>query len=201
MVGAGVATVTIAHAEGRSPEPYARRLARYWWDAETEPCYGDVTAVRQGEHIYAYGHAKGTAYVYVARVHYTKATELNCYEYWNGQEWQLERLYNVGEKEGFFWQIQQGQMIYSDYYQCFLFVYTDNFWNSQIQAVASWLPTGPWTAPVLLYQAKPRQDGGCVYSPAVHTYYDASGKSIIITFTNHPNQIEAIKVVSLSRER
>ena len=44
------------------------RLAEYWWDGETEPWYEDVGAIRSGDHIYAYGHAKSTPYVYVARV-------------------------------------------------------------------------------------------------------------------------------------
>jgi hypothetical protein len=93
------------------------------WDGETEPWYGDVCAIRSGDYIYAYGHAKRTPFVYLARVSWRNATDLSCYEYWNGDTWQIERLYNPGDKEGVFWQINQGQVIYSSYYDCFIFIY------------------------------------------------------------------------------
>jgi hypothetical protein len=106
------------------PIPQVTRLSEYWWDGETEPWYGDVGAIRSGDHIYAYGHAKSTPYVYVTRVRWDKATDLACYEYWNGKTWQTDRMYNVGEKEGVLWQVNQGQVIWSNYYGCFMFVYS-----------------------------------------------------------------------------
>jgi len=93
------------------------------WDGETEPWYGDICAIRSGDYIYAYGHAKRTPFVYLARVSWQNATDLSCYEYWNGDTWQVERLYNPGDKEGVFWQINQGQVIYSSYYACYIFIY------------------------------------------------------------------------------
>ncbi len=75
LVGAGVATVTLSN--DYPPTPNVTRLAEYWWDGETEPWYGDVGAMRSGEHIYAYGHAKSTPFVYVAQVKWDEATELN----------------------------------------------------------------------------------------------------------------------------
>lgn len=119
LVGAGIAKVTV-----HNHVPRADRLAEYWWDGSKEPHYGDVTALRAGEWIYGYGHAENAQHVFVTRVHYTQATELGAYEYWNGSDWQKERMTNVGEKEGMFWQTQQGQMIWSEYYSCFMFVYT-----------------------------------------------------------------------------
>ena len=126
IVGSGIAVITVQESNDRykAPTVSARRVSEYWWDGETEPYYGDVTALRVDNFIYAYGHAKDTPYIYVTRVHYQSVLNLDHYEYWNGRTWQSERLRNVGEKEGMFWQIQQGQMIWSEYYRCFLFIFT-----------------------------------------------------------------------------
>jgi hypothetical protein len=112
------------HSESLSTPCHRSSLTiRCRWDGETEPWYGDVCAIRSGDYIYAYGHTKQTPFVYLARVSWQNATDLSCYEYWNGDTWQVERLYNPGEKEGVFWQINQGQVIYSSYYACFIFIY------------------------------------------------------------------------------
>jgi hypothetical protein len=197
------------------PIPRVTRLSEYWWDGETEPWYGDVGAIRSGNHIYAYGHAKATPYVYVARVPWNRATDLACYEYWNGVTWQTNRMYNYGEKEGVFWQVNQGQVIWSKYYGCFMFVYSgelhprailllsaltfrDNWMNNKVLAKVAYSPTGPWSDPVTLYQATPITNGSSIYAAVPHPYYDESGKNLVVTFTNHPNLIQAVNVVSSS---
>lgn len=192
LMGAGVATVTLS--QDSPPVPQVNRLSEYWWDGETEPWYGDVGAIRSGDHIYAYGHAKSTPYVYVARVPWDKATDLACYEYWNGETWQTERLYNVNEKEGVFWQVNQGQVVWSNYYGCFMFVYCDNWMNNKVLAKVARTPTGPWSEPVTLYQATPITNGSSIYAAVPHPYYDQTGKSLVVTYTNHPNLIQAVKL-------
>ena len=72
----------------------------------------------------------------------------------------------------------------------------DMFMDNKILAVTSQSPTGPWSPEVTLYVGEPLQEGGCIYSPAIHDYFDGTGQSLVITFTNHPNVIQAIKVVS-----
>jgi hypothetical protein len=57
-------------------------------------------------------------------------------------------------------------------------------------------PEGPWSEPVTVHKPKPVQDGGNIYAAVPHQYFDPSGKTLIITYTNHPNTIQAIKVVS-----
>lgn len=116
------------------PIPKIERLSKFWWDAEKEPWYGDVCALRAGPYIYAYGHAKDNPWVYLARVQATKATELNAYEYWNGEGWQFERLNReeLDEKQSVFWQINQGQIYWSKFHNCFIFVHCDNFWSCQV---------------------------------------------------------------------
>lgn len=110
LIGAGVATITVSNTY--PPIPSLTRLSgqQYWWDAACEPWYGDVGSVKAKDgYIYAYGHAKGLPWVYLTRVLWENAIELSCYEYWNGNDWQAERLYTtngLGEKEGVFWQIK-----------------------------------------------------------------------------------------------
>lgn len=107
LVGAGVATISMSNAY--PPVPSLTRLPgqQYWWDASCEPWYGDVGSIYANDgYIYAYGHAKDLPWVYLTRVPLQNAINLSCYEYWNGDNWQTERLYNMSEKEGVFWQIK-----------------------------------------------------------------------------------------------
>jgi len=47
-----------------------------------------------------------------------------------------------------------------------------------------------------VHKPTPIQEGGNIYAAVPHQYFDPSGKTLIITYTNHPNVIQAIKVVS-----
>ncbi|RMZ88748.1 hypothetical protein DV736_g4021, partial [Chaetothyriales sp. CBS 134916] len=194
--GAGVATVTLT--DTFPPRAKIERLAKHWWDGETEPWWGDVGAIRWKGYIYSYGHAKDSPFIYVARVKWDEATKLEAYEYWNGQNWQKERpkTKEWGNDQRVFWMVNQGQVIYSNYFKCFLFVYSDNFWNSRVQVVTAPSPEGPFTTqPVLLYQAKPITEGSTTYAAVPHPYFDHSGKTLVVTFTNHPNTIQAVRVI------
>lgn len=133
ILGAGLAEVSL-DTSGDVPTVHANRLSKYWWDAETEPWYGDVAALKAGDFIYAYGHAKDNPWVYLARVKVEKATDLAAYEYWNGTDWQSERLRReeLNEKQSVFWQINQGQIYFSEYHNCFVFIHCDNFWSCQV---------------------------------------------------------------------
>ena len=134
--GAGVATISLSNTY--PPVPNVTRLDQYWWDGDTEPWYGDVCALRHGDHIYAYGHSKHDPFVYLARVHWQSATRKDCYEYWNGDGWQTEvpKTKDLGEKAKMFWQINQGQVIYSPYHECFMFVYCGTFSLSSLSSSA-----------------------------------------------------------------
>ena len=228
LMGAGVATVTLSDTYPPIPCIQRPNASQYWWDGATEPWYGDVGAVRWGNYIYAYGHCQSTPYVYLTRVLYQNATDLDCYEYWNGSDWQVERLYNMSDIEGVFWQINQGQVVWSSYFACFLFVYCgmfipqslqylsgcsprvwkligitvlfiDNWMNSKVLARTAPAPEGPWSDAMMLYQATPITPGSSIYAAAPQVQYDLTGKTLVITFTNHPNVIQAIRVVSSYR--
>ena len=126
LMGAGVASITL-DTSAYPPVPQIQRLPpQYWWDATCEPWYGDLGALRSNGYIYAYGHGpEGNPWVYLTRVRADEAIDATCYEYWNGETWQGDRLNGktIGEKESVFWQINQGQVIWSNYFGCFLFVY------------------------------------------------------------------------------
>lgn len=129
LVGAGVATVHL-NTHSYPPRPSIKRLGQYWWDATTEPWYGDICALRWKSYVYAYGHGGAdNPWVYLTRVRQDEATQLECYEYWNGSDWQKERLNSasLGEVESVFWQINQGQVVWSRYFGCLIFIYCGEF--------------------------------------------------------------------------
>lgn len=119
IIGAGVANITFDGAT-----PVATRLSEYWWDGKTEPWYGDVCAFGDGDYVYAYGHGPTGNYTFVTRALKKEATDLNSYEYWNGATWQTDRLTNPTSAGSVFWQADQGQVIFSKYYNAYMFVYT-----------------------------------------------------------------------------
>lgn len=133
-IGAGLAAVSLSDTDTSHPKPTIKRLHKYLWDATTEPWYGDVCSLKAGSHIYAYGHAKDSPFVFLSRAPLDHATELDAYEYWNGESWQPDRpkTADLGDKQRVFWQVNQGQVMWSEYHQCFLFVYCDNFWSCQV---------------------------------------------------------------------
>jgi len=55
-------------------------------------------------------------------------------------------------------------------------------------------PEGPWSEPITLYQATPLQEGSSIYAAVPHPYFDESGKTLVVTFTSHPNTVQAIRV-------
>ncbi|KAK9330749.1 hypothetical protein V1520DRAFT_117802 [Lipomyces starkeyi] len=191
-IGAGVATVTM-----KGNEPSCTRVAEYWWDAAVEPWYGDIGILKFGDYIYAYGHGNhgsdSSDYIYVCRVLASSATTLSAYEYWNGSGWQKDRLYNASAKESVFWEVQSGQIIWSSYYNCLLFVYTDGFLNPQINARTASSPTGPWSSPVTLYK-EPDGTPGSIYGALPQPNYDTTGKTLVCTYTKYPNNLQAVKV-------
>ena len=120
-LGAGVATVSVSNT--MPPVPTAKRLSQYWWNGETEPWFGNIGAIQTGGYIYTYGQGNSTASVYLARVPSQSATDLSSYEYWNGDDWQKDCPQHPGDQESVLKDVNQGQVVWSNYYQCFLFIY------------------------------------------------------------------------------
>jgi hypothetical protein len=67
--------------------------------------------------------------------------------------------------------------------------------NNKVLAQVAYAPTGPWSDPVTLYQATPITNGSSIYAAVPHPYHDETGKTLVVTFTNHPNLIQAAKIV------
>lgn len=61
-------------------------------------------------------------------------------------------------------------------------------------------PEGPWSESVTLYEATPITEGSSIYAAAPQPYFDTTGKTLVVTFTNNPNCIQAINVVSQSSQ-
>jgi beta-xylosidase len=66
--------------------------------------------------------------------------------------------------------------------------------NSKVLAKTASAPEGPWSEPITLYQATPLTKGSSIYAAVPHDYYDRSGRTLVVTFTNHPNVIQAIRI-------
>ena len=69
--------------------------------------------------------------------------------------------------------------------------------NSKVLAKVAQHPVGPWSDPVTLYQATPITEGSSAYAAIPHPYFYEDGKQLIVTFTNHPNLIQAARVVCI----
>lgn len=68
--------------------------------------------------------------------------------------------------------------------------------DNKVLAQTAPAPEGPWSGPVTLFQATPITQGSSIYSAAPQPQYDVTGKTLVVTFTNFPNVIQAINVVS-----
>lgn len=67
--------------------------------------------------------------------------------------------------------------------------------NSKVLLKTAQRPEGPWSDAVTLYQATPLQQDSSIYAAVPHPYFDETGKTLVVTFTNHPNTIQAVRVV------
>lgn len=199
--------------------PTATRTATQWWDASSEPVYGDHGAIDGHDgYIYVLG-SYGSLNLYMARVSKSQATNLDSYQYWNGNEFTNDRLHNPTNDQAVF-PANSGTPFWSNYYNCW--AYISRAWckypepervgQSQVGANAfaagdmqgitlrtSNKLTGPWTDEMILFEAEGISTGDMVYAPTVHTHYDTSGKSLVVTYTAQPNQQMAARVVSARR--
>ena len=68
--------------------------------------------------------------------------------------------------------------------------------DSTVRARTAPAPQGPWSDTVAIHYAAPIEEGSSIYAAIPHTYFDNSGKTLVVTFTNSQNTIQAIRVVS-----
>ena len=106
----------------------------YWWDAKTEPFWGDHGALLASDgYVYLYGGANGTLMydgLYVARVPLASATTLSTYQYWNGEVWSTARLENPTSANAILADLGQGQLHYNPHLNAYVYIYTCKYINS-----------------------------------------------------------------------
>lgn len=116
ITGAGVAVVDCS-----GTFPVAHRTATQWWDANTEPVWGDHGAVDGHDgYIYVLG-AFGSLNLYIARVMKSQATNLDSYQYWDGNDFTSNRLHNPTDDQAIF-PSNAGTPFWSDYYNCWAYI-------------------------------------------------------------------------------
>ncbi|KAI1280248.1 hypothetical protein F5Y07DRAFT_396402 [Xylaria sp. FL0933] len=200
LKGAGVAKVEIVNNEPTVTQRYGN--TGWWWDVTSTPRYGDVAAFRdtKSNYIYVWGGAPtsimdytDSQYVYLTRVNAADAFDLTKYEYFWGrsQGWKSDILTTFSSDTAVFWGIGQGQVIWSDFYQCYIFVHLSGT-NVVLRTATS--IEGPWTPDITVYTATPKTAGDYVYAGVAHPYLDASGQTLTISYTNAAIAIEVIKV-------
>ncbi|KAF6815743.1 conserved secreted protein [Colletotrichum plurivorum] len=199
LVGAGIAKVDVIDGTPTVTQRFGDQ--GYWWPANTNARYGDIAAFRdlRSEYVYAWGGPPTAisgwvegSYIYLTRVKAAEAFDISKYEYWWGtqQGWKTERLTTFTSETATLWGTGQGQIVWSEFYQCYIFVHLGIGGGSVFLRTATSLE-GPWTPDVKIFQAEPI-DGGLVYAGVAHPYLDESGKTLAISFTNN-NRIQVIK--------
>lgn len=123
----------------------------YWWPSDDHPRYGDVAAYRDihSDYIYALGGAPNPVtswpenqYVYQIRVKASEAFDLSAYEYWwgRGTGWKRQPLTSFDSTTAVLWGIGQGQIVWSKYFDCYIFVHLGTFCSCEHSHVNySWL--------------------------------------------------------------
>jgi hypothetical protein len=130
--GAGIAKVEVINGTPIVTKRFGDK--GYWWPAESNPSYGDITAYRDkiSNYIYALGYPpttinkrKGSQYVYMVRVNATDAYDLSKYQYWHGRAvgWSSTRLTTFNAETAIMRAVGQGQIIYNHFYDCYIFVH------------------------------------------------------------------------------
>ncbi|ORY61664.1 uncharacterized protein BCR38DRAFT_396713 [Pseudomassariella vexata] len=202
LKGAGVGKVEVLNGTPTVTKRFGSN--GFWWDQSQFPRYGDVAAYRDenSDFIYAWGgpptrfsgdFVQG-GYNYLTRVKASSAFDMSQYEYYYGASggWIKNKPHDqFGADVAVFWNVGQGQMVYSQFYKCYIFVHLGPGSSDVFLRTATKLE-GPWTPDVKVFHATPN-NGGLVYAGVAHPYLDTSGQTLVISYTNN-NKIEVIKV-------
>jgi hypothetical protein len=214
--GAGVARVSTAFGTPTVEKRFGNQ--GIWWNSTKYPRYGDQAAYRdtQGPYIYAWGGAPisitgdGSNNVYQTRVLATQAFDLTKYQYWHGRAtgWNSTPLTTFNSETAVMAGTGQGQVVYNNYYKTYFFIHTCKYlphlpfdrihWHhfADIEAIlirTAPNPEGPWTNDVQVWTAK-SVGAGYTYAGVAHPYFDTTGKTLIVSYTNSPNVNEVVKV-------
>ncbi|KAI0104486.1 hypothetical protein F4814DRAFT_452605 [Daldinia grandis] len=181
---AGLKGASIAKSELANGEPtVTQRFGDngHWWPPASTPRYGDVTVFRDPrfQYVYAWGGAPTSVtdsadaqYVYLLRVKVADVYALDRYEYWWGPDsrWKTEQpLAEFGVRTAVAWLVDQGQVAWSEFYECYIFVHLSHQkGGSDVLPRTATSLEGPWTPDVKVFTATPI-DGGLTYAGVTHT--------------------------------
>lgn len=126
ILGAGIGVV-----DASGDFPICTRTEQLWWNAPEEPLWGSNTAVdgRDG-YIYLFGNLLGGSFqhqylVYAARVQASQATNLDAYQYWNGEAYTNQRLINPTPSQAVMQGTPPGQVFWNEYLYCWMTITRD----------------------------------------------------------------------------
>ncbi|ORY61774.1 uncharacterized protein BCR38DRAFT_348580 [Pseudomassariella vexata] len=200
LVGAGIAKVEMVNGAPTVTKRYGSK--GYWWPSDKVARYGDVATFKdhKSDYIYLWGGAPTSmdgflveSYVYQARVRAADAFDFGSYEYWWGRArgWRSVPLTEFTTETAVMWNSGQGQVVWSPFFSCYIFVHLGPGSNDVYLRTAP-SPEGPWSPDVKVFTATPI-DGGMTYAGVAHPYLDESGQTLTISYTNN-NNIEVLKV-------
>ncbi|KAL9049351.1 MAG: hypothetical protein Q9162_007266 [Coniocarpon cinnabarinum] len=195
MLGAGIGII-----DASGDFPTCTRKEQLWWDASEEPLWGDHNVVDGMDgFLYFFGGMMGgdidsQLNVYAGRVPKNGATDLSQYTYWNGQAYTPERLKNPTPSQAILQGVPPGQIFWNPYLFKWVSLSRDplDMWGLGIQTSVN--IHGPWSELQKVYHEDcltPQPIA--IYSPAAHTQYDPTGKTLIVTYAAY-GPIQAIKL-------
>lgn len=141
LKGAGVGKVKVTNG---TPQVVERMGDNgFWWDSTTNPRYGDSVAYSdtKSDYIYAIGGAPtsitdptGSLYQYMVRVQKSSAFDLSSYEYWHGRQqgWSSSPLSTFSSETAVLWGTGQGQIVWNEHYNCYIYVHMSKLARSEI---------------------------------------------------------------------
>lgn len=145
--------------------------------------------------------------MYLCRVRHGQQRDLNAYEYWNGTAFTPERIINPTKKAAVTGaNSTQGMVIWSPYLKCYLYIHSSKYRVrfvyaqlliiivfNYIVAKTAPRPEGPWSEKHFDIWSAAKFP--FLYAPSAQPRFDPSGKTLIVSYTAHPNTIQAIKIV------
>lgn len=204
--GAGVARCRI----GEDNVPISERVGTTLW-TELEPAWGDIGAVLNAAdgYVYAFGHGpkwdeelSARGYVCRVRAEGEAWATVDEYEYFlagegEGGKWtrrrQADGAFGTGvlrkEDAVFGWHaMSQSVPFWSVWFGCWMLLHTSNWPESEILCMTAERLEGPWVEMGEVASTKVKVggeggEGGFVYCGTAHPEFDASGKTVLVTWT------------------
>lgn len=201
--GAGVAPV---HMEGSVP--VCKREMETLWTKE-EPCFGDVGIAFDSRDGFVYAFGKGPQQddeelirrTYLCRAPIMDAFNIDKYEYWyqDSQSWSTQRMTTHGQfgtaqlttEQAIFpyLAMDRSAPFWSNYFNKWMFLYGNSWSQSDVYVMTADKLEGPWDKHGDMVVASTQPDGSenvageFRYAVNGHPEWDASGKSVFVTWT------------------